>query len=272
LKIGKTIYGVDFSGARDAGKKIWITKGTEKNGVLCISDCLRGSDLPGSGMDRMRSLNALKEYIRSKPTGAFGLDFPFGLSRDLVKHKSLIEFLVAFPNEHKSPEKFRDRCLTSAGGREKRRRTEGQAKTPFSPYNLRIYKQTFYGISAVLSPLVHRDLARILPVQKPSSQRPLLLEICPASTLKRLRLYGPKYKGPAPDHRNARAHILHHIVDKYPVRFERPGISRAVVEDTGGDALDSVVAAIAVHRALKREPKLSGEDRKIFAIEGYVYF
>jgi len=176
--------------------------------VLCISDCLRGSDLPGSGMDRMRSLNALKEYIRSKPTGAFGLDFPFGLSRDLVKHKSLIEFLVAFPNEHKSPEKFRDWCLTSAGGREKRRRTEGQAKTPFSPYNLRIYKQTFYGISAVLSPLVHRDLARILPVQKPSSQRPLLLEICPASTLKRLRLYGPKYKGPAPDHRNPESRRL----------------------------------------------------------------
>ena len=272
MNSGRTIYGVDFSGARDAGKKIWVTEGAEKRSVLCIKCCLRGNDLPGSATDRMRSLNALRAYILARPKGAFGLDFPFGLSRDLIQHQSLIEFLVSFPNEYKSPGKFRDLCLASAGGREKRRKTEGQARTPFSSYNLRIYKQTFFGISAVLSPLVRQDLARILPVQKPSPGKPLLLEICPASTLKRLRLYGPKYKGSSLDHQRARAQILDRIVEKYPVRFERPGISRGVVEDRGGDALDSVVAAIAVHRALKKEPKLSHEDRKIVAIEGYVYY
>ena len=267
----RTIYGIDFSGACDAGKKIWVTEGTEKNGALCIKGCLRGNDLPGSATDRWRSLKALRAYILSRPNSAFGLDFPFSLPGDLISHQSLIEFLAAFPNAYKNPDKFRDLCLASAGGREKRRKTEAQAEAPFSPYNLRIYKQTFFGISAVLSPLVRDDLARILPVQKPSPRKPILLEICPASTLKRLRLYGHKYKGTSRAHLGARAQILEHLVEKVPLRFQRPGIRGRVVEDRGGDALDSVVAAIAVHRALKREPKLSPEDRKIMAIEGFVY-
>jgi hypothetical protein len=272
LNSGRAIYGVDFSGALDAGKKIWVTRGAENNGVLCIKDCLRGSHLPGSSVDRMRSLHALREYIRWRPTGAFGLDFPFGLPGDLVQHKSLIEFLVAFPGEYKSPEKFRDLCLCKAGGREKKRKTEAQAKTPFSPYNLRIYKQTFFGISAVLSPLICNDLARIHPVQRPSTRKPLLLEICPASTLKRLRLYGSKYKGRGLGHRKERASILRHLEERCPVRFDPPGLYRTVMEDTGGDALDSVIAATAVHRALNTKSTFSEGDKKVLDMEGYVYF
>ena len=29
------IYGIDFSGAKDAGKKIWIAKGIVKGEILC---------------------------------------------------------------------------------------------------------------------------------------------------------------------------------------------------------------------------------------------
>jgi hypothetical protein len=272
LSTGRTIYGVDFSGARDAGKKIWVTEGADKNGVLCIKGCLRGHDLPGSATDRTPCLNALRAYILSRPKSAFGLDFPFGLSRDLMTHQSLITFLVAFPNDYESPDQFRARCLASAGGREKRRETEREAKTPFSPYNLRIYKQTFFGISAVLNPLVRHDLARIVPVQKPSARKPLLLEICPASTLKRLRLYGSPYKGASLNHHRARAQILERIVEAYPVCFEPSEIGTRVAEDTGGDALDSLVAAMAVHQALKNPPELSPEDRQIAGMEGYVYY
>jgi len=272
LKPRRTICGVDFSGARDAGRKMWMTKGTVKEGVLCIDHCLRGNELPGSGDDRTASLKALRAYILSEPNGAFGLDFPFGLPRDLAGSRGLVEFLVAFPEKYEGPEKFRESCLSSGKGREKRRKTEEQAKTPFSPYNLRIYKQTFFGISAVLNPLIRNDLVRIMPVQKPSAKKPVVLEICPASTLKRLSLYGHRYKGATSEHRKARAQVLREILGTHRMRLEKPGVAKAVVENRGGDALDSVIAAIAVHRALSRRLKPTEEDRQIYGIEGYVYF
>jgi hypothetical protein len=272
LKPWRTIYGVDFSGARDAGRKIWVTRGTVKGGVLCIDDCLRGNALPGSGDDRRATLKALRAYILSEPSGAFGLDFPFGLPRDLADCPGLVEFIVAFPNKYRDPETFRKSCLSLAQGREKRRKTEGKAKTPFSPYNLRIYKQTFFGISAVLNPLMRNDLVRILPVQKPSAKKPVVLEICPASTLRRLSLYGSRYKGAGSEHRKARAQILQEIVGTHRVHFQKPKVAEALVENKGGDALDSVIAAIAVHGALSRRLRLTEEDKQIYGVEGYVYF
>ena len=40
------IYGIDFSGAQDAGKKIWIAEGVVKTDSLLIEDCFRARDLP----------------------------------------------------------------------------------------------------------------------------------------------------------------------------------------------------------------------------------
>ena len=36
------IYGIDFSGAQDAGKKIWIAEGVVKTDSLLIEDCKNG--------------------------------------------------------------------------------------------------------------------------------------------------------------------------------------------------------------------------------------
>ena len=35
------IYGIDFSGAQDAGKKIWIAKGIIEENTLLIEDCFK---------------------------------------------------------------------------------------------------------------------------------------------------------------------------------------------------------------------------------------
>ena len=35
------IYGIDFSGAQDAGKKIWIAEGVVKTDSLLIEDCFK---------------------------------------------------------------------------------------------------------------------------------------------------------------------------------------------------------------------------------------
>jgi hypothetical protein len=39
------IYGIDFSGAKDAGKKIWVAKGIVHGETLLIEDCLRARGL-----------------------------------------------------------------------------------------------------------------------------------------------------------------------------------------------------------------------------------
>ena len=45
------IDGIDFSGAQDAGKKIWIAEGVVKTDLLLIEDCFGARDLQDSGND-----------------------------------------------------------------------------------------------------------------------------------------------------------------------------------------------------------------------------
>jgi hypothetical protein len=45
----RTIYGIDFSGAKDAGNKIWIAKGAAEDKSLLIKEC----SSPPSAVDLM---------------------------------------------------------------------------------------------------------------------------------------------------------------------------------------------------------------------------
>jgi len=187
------IYGVDFSGACDAGKKIWIASGHIKEDGLAIVSC-NNLHHRFNVMHRDDSLQQLCEFVGTKRNAAFGLDFPFGLPKDLVQRNTWSDFVLSFPDQFISPEAFRKSCCNAAQGEEKKRCTDIENKTPFSPYNLRLYKQTFYGIHDVLNPLMKDRSVYVLPMQKPLSDKPWLLEVCPASTLKKMGLYQP-YKG-----------------------------------------------------------------------------
>ncbi|MCG2778886.1 MAG: hypothetical protein L6406_24685 [Desulfobacterales bacterium] len=71
------IYGIDFSGAQDAGKKIWIAEGVVKGDSFLIEDCFRARDLQDSGNERYKYLPVLKDFMKENQDAAFGLDFPF---------------------------------------------------------------------------------------------------------------------------------------------------------------------------------------------------
>lgn len=97
-------------------------------------------------------------------------------------------------------------------------------------------------------------------------------EVCPASTLKEEDLYLP-YKGSSEDHRQARRDILENL-ERKEVKIQSTELRSTVIGDAGGDALDSVVAAVATYRAWKDPafPKLAGlDDRESYAVEGYIY-
>lgn len=265
------VYGVDFSGAKKAGAKIWITSATIIGDVLKIEDCYQAKDLPGSATDLERSLGALRHFISTQKACAFGLDFPFGLPGVLVEVNSWEEFVLSFSNRYPGPEGFRDTCWTDAGKRELKRDTDKVSQTPFSPYNRRLYRQTYYGIRDVLAPLVQNRLACVLPMQRPSVGKPWLFEVCPASTLKKIGLYLSPYKGANKENRLRRARIIKGIKKTGALSIDTSALRSKILDDPAGDALDSVIAAFATFRALRNLARSSVPESDTYALEGYVY-
>jgi hypothetical protein len=262
---GVAVLGVDFSGAADAGRATWIARGVAWPKGLEVQEVLPAAELPGGGPARETSLRALIALIAA--SGAVcGLDFPFAVARSLMRAEDWAAFADGFAARYPSAEAFRDDCRERAQGRELRRLTDREAKTPFSPSNLRMFKQTFYGIRDLLAPLVRAGQACVLPMQSPAGRRPLLLEVCPASTLKSLGLYSP-YKGKSPA--RARAAVVDTLVASGVLRPCPPPVRERILADGRGDALDAVLAAVACARALDRPAFSFARDH---LVEGYVFF
>ncbi len=264
----RSVYGVDFSGAQDAGERIWIARGSIREDALNVEDLFQAKSLPGSGRERGLSHRALATFIGEQEHGILGLDFPFSLPRGLVRKKSWEEFVLAFEGAYKSPEDFRELCRSKASGRELKRITDIESRTPFSPYNLRLFRQTYFGIRDVLATLVRTDTARILPMQQPLDGKAWVLEICPASTLKKENLSMP-YKGRAEGRRAARLMILEAIEEKLRLRVATSVIRSKIVSDIGGDALDAVIAALATFRVFRNTSALDASCS--YDLEGRVY-
>jgi len=264
----RTLCGVDFSGAQDAGKNIWIACGSILDDLILISECFPAKDLPGSGQRRDQAIRALRAFIRKKRDCVFGLDFPFGIPRVLVAEESWEEWLAAFPERYTSPEGFERQCRLASNGKELKRATDVETKTPFSPYNLRLYRQTYFGVRDVLGALVREKAVCVLPLQKPQDEKPWAIEICPAATLKIKNLSFP-YKGSGRDRMASRGKILRGMEKTGVLKVRKTSVRKRIVEDKGGDALDSLIAAYATFKALNHG--LTSETRDPYAIEGKVY-
>lgn len=239
------------------------------SGPLIVQRLLHGEQLPNSGRTRDRCLPALTDWISGQGSCAIGLDFPFGLPKLLLEFKRWEDFVIRFPTRFPSPESFRSWCNAHAGGKELKRLTDRLAKTPFSPYNLRMFRQTYWGIVGVLNPLVMRQKAVTLPMQPMRASVPWLLETCPASLLKRLGLYVP-YKGKEKKFHQGRRHIVNSLLEHGRVKYSR-GLKKVMLDDIGGDALDATLAALAVSRALRHPDFPCPEWREDYSLEALVY-
>ncbi len=262
------LVGVDFSGARDAGDRIWLAVATRDGGRVALDSCRPARTLAGGGKDRDAALAALAEFLSRERRAVAGLDFPFGLPAGLVAEARWEDFLRAFPERYPDAESFRAACMRGGAGRELRRRTDDTARVPFSAYNLRLYRQTYFGIAKVLRPLVESDAARVAPMQAPASGKVLLAEICPASLLKGLNLCRP-YKGRAGRLQENRNRIVTALIDSGLLVEPAKPLRETMVENRGGDALDAVLAAIA---AAGVPGSYAAAPDAVERIEGRVYF
>jgi hypothetical protein len=262
------VWGIDFSGASDAGGRVWIARCSIKEDVLDLVDLFQAKSLPGSGRTRETSHKALTECIGSQEDAVVGLDFPFSLPWALVRGTSWKEFVLGFGQAYTSPEYFRELCRSRANGKELKRATDIEARAPFSPYNLRIFRQTYFGIRDVLAPLVRTDTACILPMQQALDGKAWVMEICPASTLKKQHVSIP-YKGRTDNHKAARRRILESLEQKLQLRIAAYATRSKITDDIGGDALDSVIAALAAFKAFRNSFAL--DTSTPYDREGWVY-
>jgi len=262
------VCGVDFSGARDAGRRIWLARCKIGEDAVNLVDLLQAESLPGSGRARGLNHRALAAYIGKQKDAVFGLDFPFSLPIGLIRAKTWKEFVLTFEESYKSPEDFRKLCRSEAKGRELRRHTDMVSRAPFSPYNLRLFRQTYFGIKDVLSALVRTDAACILPMQQPLNGKAWVVEICPASTLKKENLRTP-YKGSENNRTAARRKILEALEENLRLRVVTSALRSKIISDIGGDALDSVIAAMATFNACRNSFAL--DTSSPYDREGWVY-
>lgn len=265
------IIGLDFSGARNAGEKTWVCSGRIVDHMLIVEMLVPASNLPGGAVNRAAAHVAVRDWIVNQPGAVVGCDFPFSLPAATLDAPSWVEFAAGFEARFPTPEHFRhygDEIVrrAKADGQRATRRTDQEARTPFAPHNLRIYRQTYYGIRDLLAPLSASGTAGILPMQPWRDGQTSVVEVCPASLLKPTGLYAP-YKGRESVHRQQRERIFDYAQNN-GITLTDESLRRTVLEDTEADALDSLLCALATWRAL---PDLNASAEYPYSVEGRVF-
>ncbi len=266
------LIGIDFSGAQDAGNHIWLTilKRDETHGV--VQSCFPARELPDSSSSRERCLPALRRFIASQSdVTRIGMDFPFSLPAVMIPERNWVKFALGFDSRFPTPDSFRKYCRRFSPNAELKRQTDKDARVPFSPYNLRVYRQTYYGIRDLLAPLVKVQQVRVIPMHTLPADRPGILETCPASYLKRLDMYTP-YKGRGEREKQQRERIVREMISRNHLRFTDATLYKVLSENTSGDALDSLLAACILLELFRNWAVVEESIQLHNPVEGWVYF
>jgi hypothetical protein len=274
-------FGVDFSGARLAGRNTWIAHlepaGRRRKPTYRLTQLSRLELLCGTA-ERAPALAHLVELIAGSEQSLWALDFPFGLPIEVMgpgsRWPEQLDFLREWGEDaYGAGLECLRRARALGGPIHIRRLTDVEARAPFDCYHYRIIYQTFYGMRDVLGPLARVRGTAILPFQyrRLAKARRVLVEACPASTLKILGLPHNNYKQPEGGPltrkrlRNRRA-ILEGLANHVAIP---DGQRRVIMRNGGGDALDAVIAAVGAlqswdgtdHELLARHPRYPREGR-----------
>jgi hypothetical protein len=272
-----SVHGVDFSGAKLAGRTTWLARLEPDAGAWALASLERLEDACGTA-EREPALAHLVGRIRESRRALWALDFPFGLPVELVGPsagwRDQLSWLNSWGEDGYGLGLECVRRSESLGGRKHiRRQTDVEEQAPFDPYHYRIIYQTFHGMRDVLRPLAGDRETAILPFGYAGlgGARRVLVEACPASTLRRLGLPSQNYKQPEGGALAARRRAVRRVILaglSAMVRFS-PAQARAMLRDPGGDALDAVLAAVGAarswrttdHRLVAAHPRYPREGR-----------
>jgi hypothetical protein len=272
-----TVYGVDFSGARLAGKTIWIARLELRRRRAALAGLWNLERLCGTA-ERSLALAHLVDRIAASEPALWALDFPFGLPVEVLGPgdgwPAQFDLLDAWGEDaYGLGLECLRRAKTLGGPMHIRRLTDVETRAPFDAYHYRIIFQTFFGMRDVLGPLRARRRTAILPFhyRRLATAERVLVEACPASTLKRLGLPHQNYKqpagGPLLRKRLRSRHAILEGLSRHLTIYASQ--RRVIMRNGGGDALDAVIAAVgaaqawqlADHLSVARHPRYPREGR-----------
>lgn len=266
-------HGIDFSGAARPGDDIWLASACPTADGLRLDSCVSaGEQFDATGREAV--LSALRAWL-ADVDGVAGLDVSFGLPRVLVPTEAcdswpafLRWFGATFAGDDgKSMQTaLKERARASdADGIELKRRTDSPTGAS-SPYSFITRYQTLHGIRDVLAPLVLGERAGVEPMAP--SEGPTLCEIYPAATLRALCLPDQQYKGNKHDGECARREEIVAGLREWGMAMD-DALAERLVDESGGDALDAVVGAVAVARAVGDE--FAVDEDRYDPLEGYIH-
>jgi hypothetical protein len=277
-----SIVGVDFSGARLAGRNTWLASiepAPRRRGrpAFKLTSLAPLEKLCGTA-ERAAALAFLVKLIADSERALWALDFPFGLPVEVVgaRWARQFDFLGEWgEDDYGVGLECVRRAKLLGGPKHIRRLTDIEEKAPFDPYHYRIIYQTFYGMRDVLGPLARCRTTAVLPFQYAwlANANRAVLECCPSCVLKCLRLPHQNYKqptgGPLTRVRKRTRHAL--LAGLAPHVEIAPTLRRTIMRNPGGDALDAVIAAVGTARAwhLSDHESIRGHPR--YGREGHLY-
>lgn len=228
------VVGVDWSGAVHAHRKVWAAtlvfeRGQGRLQLLQRPFTSRGAQSVSEG---------LGPWLAAQDANVAGLDFCFSLEAGQLTSLELPstgprELGQAIGARFISAEAFK-----AAVGPEKKRVTDARCAAPFAPTNLRMYKQTYWGLRAL-------GTCRGAFPPWSTSPGPAVVEVLPAEVVRWLGL--PKtYKGR--DFEQRRREILRRVRESTELRIPDSELL-TMVSDADGDALDALLAALSAASA-----------------------
>lgn len=276
----ETVIGVDFSGAKQAGKNIWLALAEVRGRRLRLRELTCLETLAGSA-ERAEALGYLVQLIRKSEKALWAMDFPFALPIELTCMGAGFDAQLTTITKYTGGDAYDfGRWLLAeakklGGANHIRRQTDSEAKTPFDCYHYRIICQTYHGMRDVLRPLAGDPGTAILPFQYdrlPAARR-VVMEACPSTTLKRMALPHQNYKQPTG------GPLTRKRLQTRKVLFE--GIAgqieltdahrRLMSRNPGGDAIDAVLAAVGAWREWNGVDHAAIASHARYPLEGYVY-
>lgn len=263
---GKRWIGIDIATGNKACKNSWLTELYYKNDSLIIEKCVSLQQL--STCKTMEEGFAwLVSYLTQQENTVIGIDASFSIPAELIDEAYWSSWLKGFSEKYPDASTFRQKLKTLTREKqpeaamrqpvELKRLTDKVARTPYSPYNLRHYRQCFHTIANLLYPLAVTHQAYIWPLHQPTSysqSAPLILEVCPASWLKAKRLYQP-YKGSSTEAKDQREWLLGMLSECFVLAINNEQYT-SILQNKGGDALDSLLAALIVWQSSQQSEQV----------------
>lgn len=264
--------GIDYSASKKPANKIWVADCKLENNSIILNQIYSLKE-----KIKYNSLNSCNLYlvnlVKNNINYSFGFDFSFSIPDVFFPEHTWEELILVFKKKWISANLFKENLLFLSDKKELKRSTEIEAKVPFSTYNLWIYKQTYYGITEILAPLLQANCCKIIPFQSRKKNYPAILETCPASFLKfnsgdsDLSKY---YKGKKEANLERRTMILEILENNFNLKYNSNDFKNKILSNMDGDALDSLICAIIVIKRSYNNFEITKNSK--LKKEGYVYY